>query len=186
MNVYPNVDFEPSAPVLTDKECEQIYKYNPELSNQDKLKCVKDTLKENQEIIDNNSNKNIEPMIKDVIKKELTKIYKKHKEATSSNRITEEKFSIRGYDDLLKVEEFGLHLGVNTRKYQSLVPLVIDAINAPLPPDWEEIVDEDNNVFFYNKTLKTSHWEHPMDDYYRKIILLEKQKYKINSICSIQ
>ena len=186
MNVYPNVDFEPSAPVLTDKECEQIYKYNPELSNQEKLKCVKDTLKENQEIIDNNSNKNIEPMIKDVIKKELTKIYKKHKEATNSNRITEEKFSIRGYDDLLKVEEFGLHLGVNTRKYQSLVPLVIDAINAPLPPDWEEIVDEDNNVFFYNKTLKTSHWEHPMDDYYRKIILLEKQKYKINSICSIQ
>ena len=33
MNVYPNVDFEPSAPVLTDKECEQIYKYNPELSS---------------------------------------------------------------------------------------------------------------------------------------------------------
>ena len=73
-----------------------------------KNKCIKDTLKENQEIIDNSNI--IEPMIKDVIK-ELTKIYKKHKRSASSNRITEEKFSVKGYDDLLKVEEFGLHRG---------------------------------------------------------------------------
>ena len=186
MNAYPSVDFEPSAPVLTDKECENIYKFNPEISNQEKLKCVKETLNENEKILNNEPIQKLQPVIKNIIKTELTKIYRKHKEATSTNRITEEKFSVKSYDDLLKVEEFGLHLGVNTRKYQSLVPLVIDAINAPLPPDWEEFVDDDNNVYFFNKTLNISHWEHPMDDYYRKIIQIEKQKYKINSICSIQ
>ena len=37
MNAYPSVDFEPSAPVLTDKECDNIYKFNPEISNQEKI-----------------------------------------------------------------------------------------------------------------------------------------------------
>ena len=95
------------------------------------------------------------------------------------------RFEIVTQEDYIQMSRYAAYLGINISKYPKLIPIVVEAINAPLPPDWDEVIDDDDNVFYHNKTLNICHWEHPLDPYYKKYLQEEKQKLK-DSSCTIQ
>lgn len=45
-----------------------------------------------------------------------------------------------------------------------------------LPPNWEELEDEDGNVYFYDKATGKSSIKHPMDDYFFALVQEERRK----------
>ena len=144
---------------------------------------------------------NLEPYIEGVVHNEIKKIYnkaalknkKKEKEIEMKKRNkTQEmstqaklRFEVATQEDYIQMSRYAAYLGINISKYPKLIPIVVEAINAPLPPDWDEVIDDDDNVFYHNKTLNTCHWEHPLDPYYKKYLQEEKQKHK-DSSCTIQ
>jgi hypothetical protein len=45
----------------------------------------------------------------------------------------------------------------------------VNRLCAPMPPHWTEHLDPDKGVYYFNANTGESAWEHPMDDYYRKL-----------------
>ncbi len=76
--------------------------------------------------------------------------------------------------------DYGIYLDIDILKYPFCLKYVIEAINCPLPEHWSENNDSKGNIFFYNKKLNESSWEHPMDFYYRNLIKEKKEEYKRN------
>ena len=79
-------------------------------------------------------------------------------------------------DELL---EFAQFLGVDPAKEAYLLTVVAESCVAPLPADWIECEDEATREVYYSnqKTLKTT-WEHPLDQYYKNLLFVERKNYK--------
>ena len=78
------------------------------------------------------------------------------------------------------IRGFGKYLGVNLNKRPYLLKYVIAAIIEPLPPNWDECIDEKGDIYYSNKTTQENHWRHPCDEHYKSIIK-EKLKNKKKS-----
>jgi len=48
------------------------------------------------------------------------------------------------------------------------------AINAPLPPGWEEYLDEQGDAAFRNAKLKKDQTEHPLDPYFSELVIRQR------------
>lgn len=44
------------------------------------------------------------------------------------------------------------------------------AVNAPLPPEWEEFEDDSGEVLFYNAITKKTSEHHPLDAYFLELV----------------
>ena len=44
------------------------------------------------------------------------------------------------------------------------------SLQVALPPNWEELEDEEGNVYFYDKATGKSSIKHPMDDYFFALV----------------
>eukprot|EP00741_Cyanophora_paradoxa_P004424 tig00000802_g4294.t1 len=76
-----------------------------------------------------------------------------------------------------EIEEFGSYIGVDPEREKHLLWICVASYYAPLPPGWEEHVDEGGEGFYYNVATDTSQREHPLDEYFRSLYRRERDFY---------
>ena len=76
-------------------------------------------------------------------------------------------------------EYFDVDLNRDSKDVQRIVKM---AINAPLPPEWIELESGGDEVVFQNKKTGEVRDEHPLDPYFRELILKERKKAKAGSL----
>ena len=69
-----------------------------------------------------------------------------------------------------EAREMARYFGIKPREEWKLMEVAKSAVNAPLPPEWDEFEDDDNEVHFYNKILKKTSNNHPLDGYFLELI----------------
>ena len=75
--------------------------------------------------------------------------------------------------------EFANTLGADVIKHPELIKIVWKALKTPVPTDWEAIMGAGDIIYYHNKDLNISRWEHPMDHFYKTLVkeeLKEKKK----------
>lgn len=92
-------------------------------------------------------------------------------------------------DEQTELVDFAAYLGCNITTHPMLIPIIIEAMHAPLPEDWGKYTTEDGDIYFHNKQLKISVWEHPLDSFYsdliKKTIRADKKTKKNSRSCII-
>jgi len=66
--------------------------------------------------------------------------------------------------------EMAKYFGISPREEVYLMPIAKAAVNAPLPPEWEEYEDDDGEVYFVSKITKKTSEQHPLDGYFFELI----------------
>ena len=75
--------------------------------------------------------------------------------------------------------EFANYLGVDSGAESFLLPIVAEAITAPLPEEWEEIEDPSSGQsYFFNSNTQRTTWDHPLDQYFKNLIFVERKSQK--------
>jgi len=84
--------------------------------------------------------------------------------------------SLAGEADGDDVIAFAKYLGMDPAADRDLLWIAHQALNATLPSEWTEHEDSDGNQYFFNATTKQSSWEHPLDDYFRRLYAQHKKQ----------
>ncbi len=80
-----------------------------------------------------------------------------------------------------EIQQMAKYLGIEAKDKQ-FYWIAQEALEASLPPEWQEFKTEDDNVYYYNSLTKDSSWEHPLDGYFRFLYrkLRRMKKYNKN------
>ena len=70
--------------------------------------------------------------------------------------------------------EFARHLGMDPAEDCDLLWIAQEALHAPLPSEWTQHSDGDDNQYFVNSRTNETTWENPLDDLYRKLYAQRK------------
>jgi centrosomal protein CEP164 len=74
-----------------------------------------------------------------------------------------------------EVMEYAQYLGMDLNEDQDLFYIAKEGLKAPLPDPWKPCKAPDGDIYYFNFESGESIWEHPCDEYYRKLYLQEKQ-----------
>ena len=77
-----------------------------------------------------------------------------------------------------EIREYATVIGIEPDKEPDLMYIAREGINAPLPPDWKPCQDTSNDIYYFNFTSGESIWDHPCDDYYKKMVSEARQKHE--------
>ena len=69
------------------------------------------------------------------------------------------------------VLEYATYLGMDADEDAELLWIAEQALRAPVPDGWEEMMDPFGDLYFYNETTSQSTRQHPMDAYYQQLYL---------------
>jgi hypothetical protein len=80
-----------------------------------------------------------------------------------------------------EIQQMAKYLGIEAKDKQ-FYWIAQEALEASLPPEWQEFKTEDGNVYYYSSLTKESSWEHPLDGYFRFLYrkLRRMKKYNKN------
>lgn len=76
----------------------------------------------------------------------------------------------RSSDAKLVISFLSLLAGVDTKAELDLLEIAKAAVNAPLPPEWEEYEDDSGEVLFFNVVSKKTSEHHPLDAYFLELV----------------
>jgi hypothetical protein len=77
------------------------------------------------------------------------------------------------------LHDFAEFMDVDATKEPYLLPIVAEAMNAGLPEGWIEVEDDNTGNFYYcNTATEATTWEHPLDQYYKNLLFVERKNYK--------
>ena len=76
----------------------------------------------------------------------------------------------------LEILEYADYLGINPSEDQDLLYLAKEGLKAPLPEDWKPCQNREGKIYYFNFKTKQSQWEHPCDQYYKKLYQELKRK----------
>ena len=69
------------------------------------------------------------------------------------------------------VLEYAQYLGMDPGEDAELLWIAEQALRAPVPDGWEEMMDPFGDLYFFNETTSQSTRQHPMDGYYQQLYL---------------
>eukprot|EP00741_Cyanophora_paradoxa_P006029 tig00000970_g5847.t1 len=75
----------------------------------------------------------------------------------------------------MEIAAFARYLGMDPVTDCHLLWIAEEALSAPLPDEYEEHLDEEGKVYYYNTETDVSQREHPLDSHYRDLYLQMKQ-----------
>ena len=78
-----------------------------------------------------------------------------------------------------ELAEFAEFMDVDPVTESYLLPIVAEAMNAPLPEHWRECEDASSGQYYYAHTqTQQTTWEHPLDQYFKNLLFVERRNYK--------
>ena len=78
-----------------------------------------------------------------------------------------------------ELAEFAEFMDVDPVKEAFLLPIVAEAMNAPLPEHWRECEDAASGQYYYAHTqTQQTTWEHPLDQYFKNLLFVERRNYQ--------
>ena len=75
-----------------------------------------------------------------------------------------------------EIFEYGRVIGLDPEKETDLLWIAREGINAPLPAHWKPCQDTNGDIYYFNFETGDSIWDHPCDEFYRAMVLEERQK----------
>jgi hypothetical protein len=76
---------------------------------------------------------------------------------------------------LLEIMEYAAYLGMNLNEDRELFYIAKEGLKAPLPSAWKPCKTVDGEIYYFNFESGESIWEHPCDEYYRRLYITEKE-----------
>jgi hypothetical protein len=83
------------------------------------------------------------------------------------------------YDQNLELLDYAVHLGIDVADDPDLIWIAISGLETALPPNWDVCTTPYKGAlvhYYHNTATQESLWEHPCDEHYRQIYILEKQR----------
>ncbi|XP_066901655.1 centrosomal protein of 164 kDa isoform X1 [Halyomorpha halys] len=85
--------------------------------------------------------------------------------------VCEEVFDENSVPSEEEVLEYAAKIGIDTKTEHHLLPIALNGLMHPLPPEWKPCYDQElKKWYYYNLETKRSQWEHPLDPLYRQIV----------------
>ena len=75
-----------------------------------------------------------------------------------------------------EIFEYARVIGLDPDKESDLLWIAREGINAPLPVNWKPCQDTNGDIYYFNFETGDSIWDHPCDEFYRRMVLEERQK----------
>ena len=75
-----------------------------------------------------------------------------------------------------EIDEYAQWLGMVSPDDDDLRWIPREGLKAPLPEHWKACKTSDGEVYYFNFSTGDSVWDHPCDEYYRKLFDEEKRK----------
>lgn len=75
-----------------------------------------------------------------------------------------------------EILEYAKFLGMDLQKDRDLFYIAKEGLKAPLPEPWKPCQTRDGEIYYFNFETGDSTWDHPCDEYYKKMYEREKQK----------
>ena len=73
-----------------------------------------------------------------------------------------------------EILEYATYLGIDVNKDSDLLYIAKEGLKAPLPDPWKPCRTSGGEIYYFNFETGESIWEHPCDEYYRKLYMTEK------------
>ncbi|CAM1332078.1 Uncharacterised protein g10766 [Pycnogonum litorale] len=73
-----------------------------------------------------------------------------------------------------EIEDYAKSLGIDPDTEPDLLWIAEEALSCDLPQPWVPLEDDEHRIFFYNTETRMSSWDHPYDDFYRKVVIQER------------
>uniref|UniRef100_A0A672H0R0 WW domain-containing protein n=1 Tax=Salarias fasciatus TaxID=181472 RepID=A0A672H0R0_SALFA len=73
------------------------------------------------------------------------------------------------------IREFAIDLGIDPDTEPELLFLAREGYVARLPPEWRPCKDEEGNLYYFNFSTGQSAWEHPTNEYFRRLVEQERE-----------
>ncbi|XP_028400328.1 centrosomal protein of 164 kDa-like [Dendronephthya gigantea] len=75
-----------------------------------------------------------------------------------------------------EILEYARAIDIDPEKEKELLWIAKEGIVAPLPPDWKPCQDPNGEIYYFNFATGESIWDHPCDEYYRRLVAEERKK----------
>nr|XP_018666680.1 centrosomal protein of 164 kDa-like [Ciona intestinalis] len=75
-----------------------------------------------------------------------------------------------------EIHEYARVIGLDPFVDADLLWIAKEGINAPLPPHWKPCQDTNGDIYYFNFESGDSIWDHPCDEFYRAMVIEERQK----------
>jgi len=79
-----------------------------------------------------------------------------------------------------EIYEYARVIGIDPIKEAHLLWIAREGINSPLPDHWKPCQDTTGDIYYFNFESGESIWDHPCDEFYRKMVCDEREKQKAN------
>ncbi|KAF4654364.1 hypothetical protein FOL47_010023 [Perkinsus chesapeaki] len=75
-----------------------------------------------------------------------------------------------------EIIEYAEWIGMNVEEDRDLFWIAKEGLKAPLPAPWKPCQTEEEDIFYFNFDTGESVWDHPCDEYYKKLYSEHKQR----------
>ncbi|XP_065136326.1 uncharacterized protein [Paramisgurnus dabryanus] len=75
-----------------------------------------------------------------------------------------------------EIHEYAVEIGIDPDREPELLWLAREGMVAPLPAEWKPCQDVTGEVYYFNFSTGQSTWDHPCDEQYRQLVILERER----------
>ncbi|XP_078326992.1 uncharacterized protein LOC111124747 isoform X7 [Crassostrea virginica] len=79
-----------------------------------------------------------------------------------------------------EIYEYAQIIGIDPKTEPHLIYIAREGICAPLPDHWRPCQDPKGDIYYFNFATGDSIWDHPCDEFYRKMVMEERKKISMN------
>eukprot|EP00959_Pyramimonas_sp_CCMP1952_P353489 7406181-Pyramimonas_sp.AAC.1 len=81
-----------------------------------------------------------------------------------------------------EILEYARWLGMDVEREKDLIWLAREGLKAPLPDHWKPCKSPEGEIYYFNFSSGESVWDHPCDEYYKKLYAEEKAKWETRNV----
>jgi|UniRef100_A0A7S4GHD2 centrosomal protein CEP164 len=75
-----------------------------------------------------------------------------------------------------EIADYARWLGISMDDEEDLLWIAKDGLTTPLPDPWRPCKTNTGDLYYFNFGTGESAWEHPMDEFFKKLVILERDK----------
>uniref|UniRef100_A0A7S1JIP2 WW domain-containing protein n=1 Tax=Eutreptiella gymnastica TaxID=73025 RepID=A0A7S1JIP2_9EUGL len=75
-----------------------------------------------------------------------------------------------------EIADYAQWLGINMDTEKDLLWIAKDGLTTPLPDPWRPCKTNTGDLYYFHFGSGESAWEHPMDEFFKKLVILERDK----------